>query len=121
MAAVDPASRREGGPSIALSLPGSDSTGCCRDSSIEGHNPLFLRVKGRSTALLVSHATGFAAAVPLLKRAVEIDPQFAMAYASLGLMYSSIGEAALSAESTSTAYQLRNRASEGSEILDFTI
>ena len=78
----------------------------------EATTPALDALKAYSTALLVSHATGSAAAVPLLKRAVEIDPRFAMAYASLGLMYSSIGETALSAESTSTAYQLRNRASD---------
>jgi len=56
--------------------------------------------------------TGFTDALPLLKRAVEIDPQFAMAYAFMGLMYSNMEESVLSIESTSKAYQLRDRASD---------
>ncbi len=47
-----------------------------------------------------------------LERAVEIDPKFAMAYAVLGNVYSSLGESVLSTESTSTAYRLRDRASD---------
>ena len=40
------------------------------------------------------------AAVPLFKRAVEIDPTFAVAHASLGFAYSLVGEPALAAQST---------------------
>ena len=68
-------------------------------------------LKAYSAAMKVIFSTG-AAAVPLLKRAVEIDPEFAMAHAFLGLMYSSLGESVLSTESTSKAYQLRDRASD---------
>ncbi len=52
------------------------------------------------------------AAVPLLQRAIEIDPQFAMAHAFLGRIYGDLGESAQAAKSTTTAYQLRNRASD---------
>ena len=52
------------------------------------------------------------AAVPLYKRAVEIDPKFAMAYASLGFTYGLMGEYALSVENNTTAYQLRDRVSD---------
>jgi DNA-binding winged helix-turn-helix (wHTH) protein/predicted Zn-dependent protease len=57
-------------------------------------------------------AAGYGSAVPLLKRATEIDPKFAMAYAFLGRTYGDIGESVLSAESASKAYQLRGHASE---------
>jgi tetratricopeptide (TPR) repeat protein len=52
-----------------------------------------------------------AAAVPLLKEAIEKDPKFAMAHASLGLTYGFLGQPALSAESNRRAYELRDRAS----------
>ena len=55
---------------------------------------------------------GAAPSAPLFLRAIEIDPQFAMAHALLGLTYASMGESDLSAESTARAYALRNRASE---------
>jgi tetratricopeptide (TPR) repeat protein len=51
-------------------------------------------------------------AVPLFKRAVEIDPKFAMAYASMGMAYFFSGEPALSAESARKAFELRDRASD---------
>jgi eukaryotic-like serine/threonine-protein kinase len=51
-------------------------------------------------------------AVPLLKRSIELDPKFAMAYAMLGTSYHNIGEKKLSAENTSRAYDLRARVSE---------
>ncbi len=47
-----------------------------------------------------------------LRRAVEIDPQFAMAWANLGLEYSSKGESALAAEPTIKAWHLRDRVSD---------
>ena len=53
-----------------------------------------------------------AAAIPLLQRAVSLDPNFAMAYAELGTNYSNAGEIARAAESTRQAYELRERVSE---------
>ena len=50
--------------------------------------------------------------IPLLRRAVELDPEFAMAHASLGLAYSADGESVLSAESTMKAWHLRDRVSD---------
>jgi Flp pilus assembly protein TadD/predicted Ser/Thr protein kinase len=53
-----------------------------------------------------------AAAVPLFQRAIRLDPNFAMAYASLGVDYSNLGETSLAAENTRKAYELRARVSE---------
>jgi serine/threonine protein kinase len=53
-----------------------------------------------------------AAAIPLLKHSIELDPKFAMAYAMLGTSYYNIGEKKLSAENTYKAYDLRARVSE---------
>jgi tetratricopeptide (TPR) repeat protein len=50
--------------------------------------------------------------IPLLKRAIEIDPQFATAYAQLGRLYASLGESELGARNTSKAYELRGRVSD---------
>ena len=57
-------------------------------------------------------SAGNEAAIPFFRRAVEIDPKFALAYANLGLSYSAIGESVLGAESTTRAWQLRDRVSE---------
>jgi len=53
-----------------------------------------------------------AAAVPLFQQAIRLDPNFAMAYASLGTSYGNLGETSLGAENTRKAYELRERVSE---------
>src|SRR5207244_360881 len=68
--------------------------------------------KAYSTAMKVNLTSGSRAAIPFFRRAVEIDPNFAMAYANLGLAYSNVGESVLSAESATKAWQLREHASE---------
>ena len=51
-------------------------------------------------------------AVPFYKRAIELDPNFAMAYAALGNAYSNLNEAGLAADNLRQAYALRDRVSE---------
>jgi tetratricopeptide (TPR) repeat protein len=51
-------------------------------------------------------------AVRLFQRAIEIDPRFAMAYASLGFAYGLNSEATLAAQNNRKAYELRDRASD---------
>jgi tetratricopeptide (TPR) repeat protein len=57
-------------------------------------------------------AIGAPTAIPLLKRAIEIDPGFAIAHSQLGLLYSTRGETVLSEESTRKAYDLRDHATD---------
>jgi serine/threonine protein kinase/tetratricopeptide (TPR) repeat protein len=52
------------------------------------------------------------AQVPLFRRAIEIDPDFALAYAHLGLTLSNLGETTQSAENSKRAYELRDRISD---------
>ena len=58
------------------------------------------------------HTTGDAAAIPFYKHAIELDPNFALAYAWLGVSFNDIGELSKDVESTRKAYDLRDRASE---------
>lgn len=55
---------------------------------------------------------GDEAAVPLFRRSIGLDPNFAMAYGALGTSYYNLGEFSLGAENTRKAYELRDRASE---------
>jgi serine/threonine protein kinase/tetratricopeptide (TPR) repeat protein len=87
----------------------------------EATTPSLEALKAYSTAMRVSHSTGAADAVPHFKRAVEIDPQFAIAYAFMGLNYSNLGESVLAMESTSKAYQLRDHASDRERFLITTL
>jgi len=60
-------------------------------------------------------------AVTLFKRAVDIDPNFAVAHARLGLAYSGLGESLLGEQSTSRAYELRDHASDRERFFITTI
>jgi len=51
-------------------------------------------------------------ALPFYKRAVELDPNFAMAYARLGTVYGNFGQEDLSKEYRKKAFDLKDRASE---------
>ena len=57
-------------------------------------------------------SAGADAGLPFFKRAVQIDPKFAMGYAALGLYYGTTGESDLAAENIRRAYELRDRASD---------
>ena len=57
-------------------------------------------------------ATSPPLAISFLKRAVELDPNFAVAYAWLGIWHTSIGEPSIAAGYTRKAYELRDHASE---------
>jgi len=68
-----------------------------------------LKAYGMSGAAL---ANGDAARIPLLKRAIELDPNFAEAYATLGVCYYNLGQTRQAEESIKNAYALRARVSE---------
>jgi serine/threonine protein kinase/tetratricopeptide (TPR) repeat protein len=51
-------------------------------------------------------------ALPLYQRAVELDPNFAMAYARLGAVDNNLGQTELSEQNRQKAFELRDRASE---------
>jgi tetratricopeptide (TPR) repeat protein len=59
-----------------------------------------------------SRGKGNYAAVPFYQRSIDLDPNFAMAYAALGTCYLNLGETSLAAENTQKAYELRERVSE---------
>jgi len=51
-------------------------------------------------------------AIPYYQRAVELDPNFAMAYARLGAVYNNLAQTDLSERNRQKAFELRDRASE---------
>jgi eukaryotic-like serine/threonine-protein kinase len=55
---------------------------------------------------------GDAEAIPFYKRAIELDPNFAVAYASLGASYYNLGEISQAAQNTRRAYELRKQLGE---------
>ncbi len=51
-------------------------------------------------------------AIPLFKHAIELDPNFALAYAKLGRTYDNVGENGPAEEAARKAYDLRDRVNE---------
>jgi serine/threonine protein kinase/tetratricopeptide (TPR) repeat protein len=106
--------RTEVGESLATVEKNSAPLAAATTPSLEA-------LKAYSTGMKVVGSVGNAAAIRFFRRAVEIDPRFAMAYANLGLSYSATGESVLAAENTTKAWQLRDRVSERERFfIDFT-
>jgi len=78
----------------------------------EATTPSLEALKAYSLGWKVVTLQGGEPAIPFFKRAVEIDPNFAIAYASLGLMYGTSGSSELATENVTRAYELRDRASD---------
>jgi eukaryotic-like serine/threonine-protein kinase len=74
--------------------------------------PSLEALKAFSSGHRVQSAEGDAAAIPFFKQAIELDPNFALAYAWLGLTYVDIGESGVAADCTRKAYELRDRTSK---------
>ncbi|MGB2629317.1 MAG: protein kinase [Candidatus Acidiferrum sp.] len=74
--------------------------------------PSLEALKAFSSGTKVSNTTGSSAAIPFFRQAIELDPNFALAHARLGIAYTSIGEPSIAADYTRKAYEMRDRASE---------
>jgi eukaryotic-like serine/threonine-protein kinase len=69
-------------------------------------------LKTFSMGVMTQREKGDAEAIPFVKRAIELDPHFAVAYAVLGVAYANLSQPSLSAENLKKAYELRDRVSE---------
>jgi tetratricopeptide (TPR) repeat protein len=65
-----------------------------------------------SLALYQGRAVPRLEAIPHLKRAIELDPTFAMAHALLSAVYANTGQSALAPEFSKRAFDLRDRVSD---------
>jgi serine/threonine protein kinase/tetratricopeptide (TPR) repeat protein len=74
--------------------------------------PSLEALKAFSSGFQVHMTAGDAAAVPFYKQAIELDPNFALAYTWLGLAFNNMGELSMDVECTRKAYELRDRTSE---------
>jgi serine/threonine protein kinase/Flp pilus assembly protein TadD len=69
-------------------------------------------LKQYSEGRRVQMEQGDTAALPYLKRASELDPPFALAYAALGACYSNLNQASQARENFQKAYDLRDRVTQ---------
>ncbi len=78
----------------------------------EATTPSLEALKAYSLGLKAEHAKGGTASLPFLKRAVELDPNFALAYVTMSITYRNLNETGLAAENARKAYELREKVSE---------
>jgi len=88
----------------------------------EATTPSLEALKAYSTGMRgLNSSANYPTAIPFFQRAVEIDPKFAMAHASLGIASSTLGETVLAAQSATRAWQLRDRVTDRERFfVDFT-
>lgn len=83
------------------------------DVPFEVTTPSLEALKAFSIGVKTAHTKGDAEAIPFHKRALDLDPNFALAYTDVGVAYANLGQAGLAAENIKKAYALRDRVSEG--------
>jgi serine/threonine protein kinase len=69
-------------------------------------------LKAYAQAIVVYREKGDAASIPFVKRAIDLDPNFARAYYMLGVRYGNLSQTALAIVNLKKAYALRDRVSE---------
>ncbi len=89
-------------------------------ATLERHNASLAEATTASAEALKAYTMGWslqltrgaAQALPLLRHALQLDPDFAMAYATLGRIYADLDESDQSAENLQKAWDLREHASD---------
>ncbi len=83
------------------------------DTPIEqATTPSFKALRAYSLGIRNWNENGEVQAIPFFRQAIELDPNFAMAYGYLGAMYGILGEQSKSIEYLRKAFQLRDRVTE---------
>jgi eukaryotic-like serine/threonine-protein kinase len=83
------------------------------DARIEqATTPSLDALKAYSQGMTARRAEGEFESIPFFKRAIELDPKFALAHARLGTVYTNLGNHEASRVHTSRAYELRDKVSE---------
>ena len=82
------------------------------DVPVEATTPSLEALKAYSMGITTGRTKGDAEAIPFMKRAIELDPNFAMAYVGVAVEYANLGRASLAADNARKAYDLRDRVSE---------
>jgi serine/threonine protein kinase/tetratricopeptide (TPR) repeat protein len=78
----------------------------------EATTPSLEALKAYSLGRKTANAKGDTAALPFFKRAVELDPNFAMPYRALSVIYRNLNEVGLAMENARNAFELREKVSE---------
>ena len=86
------------------------------DVPVEATTSSLDALKYFNVGLSVRRKEGDASGVPFLRRAVELDPNFASAYSELALSYDNLEQPSRALEYATKAYQLRDRATKREQL-----
>jgi len=78
----------------------------------EASTPSLEALKAYSQGLRTRRTSGDFDSVPFFRRAIELDPEFALAYARLGTVYANLGQGDEARKMTAKAYEFRAKVSE---------
>ncbi len=82
------------------------------DAKIEAATtPSLEALKAYSQGLRTRRTTGDFDAVPFFRRAIDLDPEFALAYARLGTVYANLGQGDEAKKMATRAFELRDKVS----------
>jgi tetratricopeptide (TPR) repeat protein len=82
------------------------------DVPIEATTSSIEALKNYSASIVIGRKEGDAPSIPFLKRAIELDPNFALAYEGLAVSYDNLNQPYLALTYATKAYQLRDRVTE---------
>jgi serine/threonine protein kinase/Flp pilus assembly protein TadD len=123
LGAVDKAAanlREELGESLA-SIQKSEKMQTGREGDFDVTTSSLEALKAYAQATIQYREKGDAAAIPLLKRAIELDPNFARAYVTLAVRYGNSSQSALASANMRKAYELKDRVSEREKLFIMAI
>jgi eukaryotic-like serine/threonine-protein kinase len=82
------------------------------DVPIEATTSSLEALKDYSMGVTIGREKGDASSLPFLKRAIELDPNFPLAYSGIAVSYINLQQPTLALEYATKAYQLRDRVTE---------
>jgi serine/threonine protein kinase len=82
------------------------------DVPVEATTSSLEALKSYSMGVRIARESGDAPSIPFFKQAIELDPNFPLAYSWLSILYGNLNQPSLALEYATTAYQLRDRVTE---------
>jgi DNA-binding winged helix-turn-helix (wHTH) protein/Tfp pilus assembly protein PilF len=82
------------------------------DAPVEATTTSLKALQSYSTGLRVTATQGDAPSIPFFKRAIELDPNFPLAYVSLASRYNNLNQPSQARQYSSRAYELREQVGE---------
>jgi len=112
-------------PRHAHALPQWRENGAASFTSVPEHETPLAQANTNSRDAQQNYALGnkklnagdFNAAIPLFQRAIELDPNFAMAYMALGLAYRNLKQYGPATENLQKAFDLSDRAGDKEKLM----